>query len=77
MRFTTDSSPLEKAHTQSITALLVGAMLITPIATANADENAPPHPDSEKIKRQILASLDYPELALHPMDHPSQAPAEN
>jgi hypothetical protein len=77
MRFATGSSPLKKSHTQSITTLLVGAMLITPIATAYADEDTPPRIDSEKLKRQILASLDHPELPLHSSSDSSLAPSEN
>ncbi len=74
MRFTTHSSPFKKSQTQSITTLLVGAMLITPMATAydaHADDNTPPKIDSKKLKRQILASLDYPELAL-PLQNDSE-----
>jgi len=79
MRFTTHSSPLRKSQTQSITTLLVGAMLITPMATAydaHADDNPPPRIDSEKLKRQILASLDHPELALPLQDDSEQKSAE-
>jgi len=77
MRFTTDSSPIRKAHAQSLTALLLGAILITPIAGAQADEDAPPKLDSEKLKRQILSSLDHPELALQSPDDASQTSSKN
>jgi hypothetical protein len=60
MRFATDSSPLRKSLTAPIKALLVSAMLITP--TAYADDDAIPNQDAEKLKRQILESLDEPDL---------------
>ena len=62
MRFATDSSPLRKSLTASIKALLVSAMLITPAATAYADNDAIPNQDAKKLKRQILESLDEPDL---------------
>jgi hypothetical protein len=75
MRFTRHSSPFKKSQTQSITTLLVGAMLITPIAAAyvaHADDDTPPRIGSEKLKRQILASLDDPT----PPAPPSQSDSE-
>jgi len=77
MRFTTDSSPFKKSYTPSITALLVGAILITPVVAAQADDDAPPQIDSEKLKRQILSSLDHPELTLQSPDDSSQATSPN
>ena len=74
MRFRTDSSPLKKAVTTSIKALLIGALLITPVATAYAGEDVPPHQASKILKRQILASLDHPELVVKsPNDSPQEA----
>jgi len=64
MRFTKDSSPIRKSLTEPIKALFLGAILISPIANAHASEDAVPDPDAQKLKRQILASLDNPELAL-------------
>jgi hypothetical protein len=58
MRFTADSSPLKRSLKELIKTLLIGAMLITPIAAAHADEDAAMNPDSRKLKRQILESLD-------------------
>ncbi len=64
MRFATDSSPLRKSLTALIKALLVSAMLITPAATAYADNDAIPNQDAKKLKRQILESLDEPDLGV-------------
>ncbi len=77
MRFRTDSSPLKKSLTTPIKALLVGAMLLTPLATAYAGEDAQSHHDSEKLKRQILASLDHPELVLKSTNGSSQEASGN
>jgi hypothetical protein len=63
MRFTTDSSPLMKPLTTPIKALLVSAMLIMPAAPAYADDGALLNEDSKKLKRQILKSLDEPNLS--------------
>ncbi len=62
MRFKTDSSPHRKPLTAPIKALLVSAMLIIPAAPAYADDDATPNQDSKKLKRQILKSLDEPDL---------------
>ena len=62
MRFTTDSSPLRATLTAPITALMISAMLIAPAAPAFADDDTIPDQDAKKIKRQILESLDDPEL---------------
>ena len=62
MRVTTDSSPLRKSLTAPIKALLISAMLITPAATAYADDDATLNKDAKKLKRQILESLDEPDL---------------
>jgi len=72
MRFTSGSSSLKKTLTVPIQTLLVGVMLITPSATAYADEDPTSHQDSQKIKRQILSSLDNPELALEPLGDASE-----
>ncbi len=77
MRIRTDSSPLKKSLTTPIKALLVGAMLLTPLATAYAGEDAQSHHDSEKLKRQILASLDHPELVLKSTNDSSQEASGN
>jgi hypothetical protein len=37
-------------------------MLITPVATAYADENPTHNQDKRNLKRQILESLDEPDL---------------
>jgi hypothetical protein len=63
MRFTKDSSPLRKSLTAPIRALLVSAMLITPAAPAYADDDATLNQDATKLKRQILKSLDEPDLS--------------
>jgi len=63
MRFTRDSSPLRKSLTASIKTLLVSAMLITPAAPAYADDDATHDQDEKKLKRQILESLDEPDLS--------------
>jgi len=62
MRLTKDSSPLTKSLTAPIKALLVSAMLIIPAAPAYADDGATPDQDTKKLKRQILESLDEPDL---------------
>ena len=62
MRLTKDSSPLTKSLTAPIKALLVSAMLIIPAAPAYADDDATPDQDTKKLKRQILESLDEPDL---------------
>jgi hypothetical protein len=64
MRFTADSSPLRKLLIEPIKALLVSAMLIIPVTTAFADDDATPNQDTKKLKRQILESLDEPDLDL-------------
>ncbi len=64
MRFRTGSSPLKKTLTTPIKSLLIGALLLTPVATAYAGEDASPHQASKNLKRQILASLDDPDLSL-------------
>ncbi len=63
MRFTTDSSPLRQSLTAPIKALLVSAMLIIPASPAYADDDAILNQDSKKLKRQILKSLDEPDLS--------------
>jgi len=63
MRFTTDSSPLRQSLTVPIKVLLVSAMLIIPAAPAYADDDATLNQDSKKLKRQILKSLDEPDLS--------------
>ncbi len=77
MRFRTDSSPLKKSLTTPIKALLVGAMLLTPLATAYAGEDDRSKHHSEKLKRQILASLDHPELVLKSPNDSSQEASGN
>ena len=77
MRFTMDSSPLKASLTTPIKMLLIGAMLITPAATAYAGEDTPSKHDSDKLKRQILASLDHPELVLKSPSKPSQEASGN
>ena len=62
MRPTKDSSPLRKSLAASVKTLLVSAMLITPAATAYADNDTTPDQDTKKLKRQILESLDEPDL---------------
>jgi hypothetical protein len=63
MRLTKDSSPLKKSLTAPIKVLLVSAMLITPAAPAYADDDATLNQDTKKLKRQILESLDEPDLS--------------
>jgi hypothetical protein len=63
MRFTKDSSPLRKSLTAPIKTLLVSAMLIIPAAPAYADGDATVDQDAKKLKRQILESLDEPDLS--------------
>jgi hypothetical protein len=77
MRFTTGSSPLKNSLSEPIKALLIGALLITPIATAQAAENAPTNRDSEKLIRQILSSLDDPDFTPNPPSNSSQKPTGN
>ena len=64
MRFTKDSSPLTKTLTDPIKALFLSAILITPAATAYAEEDLSLDQNEQKIKRVIIASLDDPELTL-------------
>jgi hypothetical protein len=71
MRFTKDSSPLIKPLTDPIKALFLSAILITPAATAYADEDLSPDQNEQKIRRVIIASLDDPELALDSPDESS------
>ncbi|MBW2494293.1 MAG: hypothetical protein JRE43_06045 [Deltaproteobacteria bacterium] len=71
MQFTKDSSPLTKTLTDPILALFLSAILITPAATAYADEEISPEQNDKKIKRVILASLDDPELAVDSPDESS------
>jgi hypothetical protein len=71
MRFTKDSSPLTKTLTDPIKALFLSAILITPAATAYADEDLSPDQNEQKIQRVIIASLDDPELALESLDESS------
>jgi len=77
MRFTTGSSPLKSSLAVPIKALLIGAMLITPIATAQAAEDAPTNQDSEKLKRQILLSLDDPDFTPNSPSDSSQESTDN
>jgi hypothetical protein len=62
MRFIKDSSPLRKVLTAPIKALLISAMLITPAASAFADDEVTPNQEAKKLKRQILKSLDGMDL---------------
>jgi hypothetical protein len=64
MRFTQDSSPLTKKLTDPIKVLFLGAILITPAATAYAEEDLSSDQNERTIKRVIIASLDDPELTL-------------
>ena len=73
MRFTKDSSPLRKSLTAPIKALLVSAMLITPAAPAYADDDAKLDQD-KKLKRQILKSLDEPDLSAESSSDFSEEP---
>jgi hypothetical protein len=77
MRFTTGSSPLKKTLSEPIKALLIGAMLIAPFATARAAEDAPTNQDSEKLKRQILVSLDDPDFTPNSPSDSSQERSSN
>lgn len=77
MRFTTDSSPLKNSLSEPIKALLIGALLITPIATAQAAEDAPTNQGSEKLKRQIISSLEAPDFTPNSPSESSQEPAGN
>jgi hypothetical protein len=74
MYFTTDSSPLRKSLTAPIMALLVSAMLITPAATAHADDDPTPNQDATKLRRQILESLDEPDLTAEESSDFSEEP---
>lgn len=73
MRFRTDSSPLKRSLSTPIKSLLIGALLLAPVATAYAAEDAPSYQASKKLKRQILASLDDPDLT---PNAPSDSPQE-
>jgi len=77
MRFSTNSSPLSKTTTDLIKALLISAMLIMPAADTYADEDEQAHRDSKILKRQILYSLDQPELGFAPQDEASKATPES
>ncbi len=72
MRTTTDSSPRKLRRLTPIRVILVGAMLITPVETAYAGEDPPATQKTEKLKRQIIASLDDPELIPKPRDAPDE-----
>ncbi len=74
MRFTTDSSPLRKSLTASIKTLLVSAMLITPAATVYADDDTMTIQEEKKLTRQILESLDEPDLSLKSSSDFSEEP---
>jgi hypothetical protein len=74
MHFRTDSSPLMKSMTAPIKVLLVSAMLITPAATAYADDDATINQDSKKLKRQILKSFDEPDLSAESSSDFSEEP---
>jgi hypothetical protein len=74
MRFTADSAPLRRLLIESIKALLVSAMLIIPVTTAFADDDATPSQDAKKLKRQILESLDEPDLGLKSSSDHSEEP---
>jgi hypothetical protein len=52
-------------------------MLITPIATAHAAEDAPTNQESEKLKRQILMSLDDSDFIPNSPSDPSQKFSDN
>jgi len=71
MRYTKDSSPLTKTLTDPIKALFLSAILITPAATAYADEDLSPDQNEKIIKRVIIASLDDPEPTLESPDESS------
>ncbi len=77
MRFTTGSSPLKKSLSEPIKALVISAMLITPIATAQAAEDVPTNRNSERLKRQILSSLDDSDFAPNLPSGSSQKPTDN
>ncbi len=77
MRFTTGSSPLKNSLSQPFKALLIGTMLITPIATAHAAEDVPTNQESEKLKRQILLSLDDPDFFPNSPSGSTQEPTGN
>lgn len=55
MRFRTDSSPLNRALTTPIKSLLIGALLLTPVATAYAADDASLQEISERqvSKKQV------------------------
>ena len=71
MRYTKDSSPLTKTLTDPIKALFLSAILITPAATAYAEEDLSADQNERTIKRVIIASLDDPELTLESPDESS------
>ena len=71
MRFTKDSSPRRKPLTDPIKALFLSAILITPAATAYAEEDLSSDQNERTIKRVIIASLDDPELTLESLDESS------
>ena len=73
MRFTKDSSPFRKSLTAPIKTLLISAMLITPAAPAYADDDAKLDQD-KKLKRQILKSLDEPDLSAESSSDFSEEP---
>jgi hypothetical protein len=77
MRFITGSSPLKNSLSEPIKVLLIGALLITPIATAQAAEDAPTNRDSEKLIRQILSSLDDSDFTPKSPSGSSQKPTGN
>jgi hypothetical protein len=54
--------------------LLVSAMLITPAAPAYADDDATTDQNTKKLKRQILESLDEPDLNSESPDDYSEEP---
>lgn len=55
MRFRTDSSPLTRALTTPIKSLLIGALLLTPVATAYAADDTSPQEisKSQVSKKQV------------------------
>ena len=77
MRFTTGSSQLKTSLSETIKALVISAMLITPIATAHAADDAPPNQDSEKLKRQILMSLDDLDFIRNSPSNSAEKPSDN
>jgi len=69
-----DSSPLGKKLTAPIRALLVSAMLILPATPAYADDADTANQDATKLKRQILESLDEPNLSPKSSDDVPEEP---